>query len=102
MKVINSYSDDIGYICFELESGEVKKFPAYWAFSMWSGADSHEELQSYLKQVEPQKIYCKDCGKEFNLRFPPQNKEYKCGICQAQDEMDADIFRILESAKGNY
>lgn len=95
MKVIDTYGQN-GYIYFVLESGEIKSFPSYWAFSFWLGASDHEELQLFLKQAIEKTWNCPICLLEIKARFPDKNKTM-CMNCELQKQIDDDIFYMMES-----
>lgn len=95
-KVIDYYCD-IGYLCFLLETGEIKKFPEYWVFAPFGDAENHKELQELLSQTKAHKGNCIHCLDEIEYVFRPI--ELICVKCQCIQAIDAEIFQYVNLTK---
>lgn len=102
MKVIDSYMDDIGYIVFVLEDNSEKKFPTYWVFSPWLGAQDHQELQTLLSQAINREIECIQCKTKEMRQFPPKDKKFICLKCDAINDLDRDLLTCMDTADITY
>ena len=49
MKVVHTYSDNVGYLWFVFEDGSEVSYPAYWVYSSFFGADKDEKLQKIVR-----------------------------------------------------
>ena len=80
MKVVDTYYDT-GYICFALDTGEVKRYAAYWALSSFSTAKSDFTLQALMRQAIEQTVVCVHCQQQSKQKFPDRNK-LVCTYCE--------------------
>lgn len=101
MKVVDQYSDG-GYLVFVMNDGSKKTFAAYWAMSPFPDETSKEyiEYRELLNQAKPKQTVCSQCSENIDTIFPDLNSTI-CSICQAQNQLDAEIFSDLELLRMN-
>lgn len=68
MKVVSSYIEG-SYLKFVLQTGEVKKFPVYWALSPWLDLNEHTELQAFVCNHKSINSVCCYCDHVIESRF---------------------------------
>jgi hypothetical protein len=101
VNVIDAYAD-LGYIHFVLDTGETKRFPTYWALSMWSGAESHEGLQALLAATPVKTYPCTGLGCEGTIVTRFRSLEpVLCVRCMVMADIDRDIFAHLPEKRSD-
>jgi hypothetical protein len=92
MKVVSSYIEG-SYLKFVLQTGEVKKFPVYWALSPWLDLNEHTELRDLWLQTKACNSVCCYCDHVIESRF--EIKDYVCVLCQIDLEIVTEFKRLL-------
>ncbi len=90
--VKDAWTDDIGYMHFELASGEVKRFSPL-AIGYFGESQTLGELEDLLDSVEDKITLCTQCAAEIKSRFRQQ--ETICAHCQALNAFDDQILADL-------